>query len=174
MSGALSKRPNRRSLAVIQMHHASLPHARTPAAGLPIWLVLAALLALPVNAPPASARTQASITVARLVNQVRAAHGTDRLDVHEHLNHVALDQAQRMAQRGALFHNPNLISAMVGDWQWVGENVGYGPNVEKVQAAFMNSRTHRANILDPDYTRLGTATIRRGTRVWVVQVYLAT
>ena len=78
-----------------------------------------------------------------------------------------------MAQRGALFHNPNLISAMVGDWQWVGENVGYGPNVKKVQAAFMNSRTHRANILDPDYTRLGTATIRPGTRVWVVQVYLA-
>ena len=150
-------------------------HPRGPLAtvALPIWPVLAALLALQINAPPASAQSDLSTAVAHRVNQARDNRGIDRLDVRGHLNDVALDQAQRMARRGVLFHNPNLAGDMVGDWQWVGENVGYGPDVKTVHAAFMHSPPHRDNIVDPDFTRLGTAAVRRGTHVWVVHVFLA-
>ena len=78
-----------------------------------------------------------------------------------------------MARRGVLFHNPNLAGETIGDWRRVGENVGYGPDVLSVHTALMASQHHRANILDRGYTRLGTAAVRRGTRVWVVQVFLA-
>jgi uncharacterized protein YkwD len=151
------------------LHHPCPPAA----ARLPIWLLLAALLALPINAPPASAQSDLSLVVAQLVNRARDNRGIDQLDVRGHLNQVALGQARRMAQRGSLFHNPNLAGEMVGDWQWVGENVGFGPDVRTVQTAFMRSPLHRANILDRRFTRLGTAAVRRGTRVWVVQVFLA-
>ena len=50
---------------------------------------------------------------------------------------------------------------MVGDWRWVGENVGFGPSVRSVHTALMASQGHRANILDQKYTRLGTAAVRR-------------
>ena len=151
------------------MHHHRGPVAT---ASLPIWLVLAALLALLINAPPAAAQSDLSIAVAQLVNQARDNRGIDRLDVRGHLNDVALDHAQRMARRGVLFHNPNLADQMVGDWRSVGENVGYGPDVKTVHAAFIKSPPHRANIVDRDFTRLGTAAVRRGTHVWVVQVFL--
>jgi len=120
-----------------------------------------------------SAPSELSADVARLVNRARDRRGIHQLEVRAHLNGVAFRQAQRMADRGTLFHNPNLASEMIGDWQWVGENVGYGPDVETVHTAFMNSQPHRANILDRAYTRLGTAAILRGTRVWLVQVFLA-
>ena len=153
------------------VHH---PHRR-PCAGvsLPIWLLLTALVTVQLNAPPASARSELSITVAQLVNGTREDRGLERLDVRGHLNAVALEQAQRMARRGVLFHNPNLADQMIGDWHWVGENVGYGPSVRNVHTALMASPAHRANILDEDYTRLGTAAVRRDNRVWVVQVFLA-
>ena len=154
------------------MHHRPTRGTRVTV-GLPISLLLAALLALQVQAPPAAAQSDLSLAVAQLVNQARANRDIDRLDLRGHLNDVALGQAQRMARRGALFHNPNLVSEMVGDWRWVGENVGFGPDVQRVHAAFMHSPPHRANILDRDYTRLGTAAVRRDGRVWVVQVFLA-
>jgi uncharacterized protein YkwD len=129
---------------------------------LPIWLVLAALLAPQVNAPQASAQGDLGMAVAQRVNQARDNRGIDRLDVRGHLNDVALDQAQRMARRGVLFHNPNLAGDMVGDWQWVGENVGYGPDVKTVHAAFMRSPLHRAQHRGPrlHQTRHGSGSPR--------------
>ena len=149
------------------------PRHRRATAGPPVWLLLTVLLALQISAPPASAQSDLSTAVAQLVNQARDNRGIDRLDVRGHLNDVALDHAQRMARRGTLFHNPDLADAMVGDWHSVGENVGYGPDVKTVHAAFMKSLPHRANLVDRDFTRLGTAAVRRGTHVWVVQVFLA-
>jgi uncharacterized protein YkwD len=136
--------------------------------------VLVALLALQVGAPPASAHGGGlGNRVTQLVNGTRADRGLVRLEVRAHLNDVALDQALRMARRGAVFHNPDLVGEMVGDWLWVGENVGQGMDLPSVHADFLASPAHRANVLDGDFTRLGGAVIRRDGRVWVVQVFLA-
>ena len=129
------------------------------------------LLSLMVCALPATARSDAAITVARLVNEARDSHGRPRLEVRDHLNHVAYEQAVRMAARGVLFHNPHLADEVRGDWAWVGENVGYGPDVRTVHAAFMASPRHRANVLDRDFDELGTGVVRSDGRVWVVHVF---
>jgi uncharacterized protein YkwD len=54
----------------------------------------------------------------------------------------------------------------------LGENVGSGPSVEAIQAAFMNSPGHRANILNPEFNwaGAGVAVAGNGT-VYVVQVF---
>jgi uncharacterized protein YkwD len=132
-----------------------------------------ALLAVLVTAPPAASTEAQASDVARLVNYARVHHDLTALDVRDHLNELARDQAVRMADRGVLFHNPGLADGISGDWRFVGENVGFGPDVRTVQTAFMSSSDHRANILDRDYTRLGTGAVRRGERMWVVQVFLA-
>jgi len=150
------------------MRHSDHPRTRL----IPVLLV--ALIALQVGAPPASAQLGGvGNRVTGLVNDSRAELGLPRLDVRAHLNNVALDQAQRMARRGAVFHNPNLVREMVGDWRWVGENVGQGTDLPSVHADFLASPPHQANVLDRDYTRLGAAAVRRDGRVWVVQVFLA-
>jgi hypothetical protein len=76
-----------------------------------------------------------------------------------------------MARTDDLYHNPNLGSA-VRNWQAVGENVGRGGDVPSLHQAFMNSPSHRANILDRDFTEVGVGTYVDGNGIlWVTEVF---
>ena len=132
-------------------------------------LALAAVLTGALTAAPASATTAEDSLTARL-NGARSDHGVPSLATRSDLVAVARAQATRMADSGTLYHNPNLTTD-VTNWRWVGENVGYGPDVQTVHVAFMNSDGHRANILDTDYTEVGVGVVERGDRVWVAEVF---
>ena len=108
--------------------------------------------------------------VVRMVNQERIAHSRAKLRVKEDLTLVAQRWTQKMADSGTLAHNPRLTKQVKG-WRYVGENVGYGPDNPTVQAAFMQSPGHRANILDRDYSQIGVGTVLQGDRIWVTQVF---
>jgi uncharacterized protein YkwD len=132
-------------------------------------LALAAVLTGALTAAPAGANTAEDSLTARL-NGARADRGLPSLATRSDLVTVARAQATRMADSGTLYHNPNLTTD-VTNWRWVGENVGYGPDVQTVHVAFMNSDGHRANILDTDYTEVGVGVVERGDRVWVAEVF---
>jgi uncharacterized protein YkwD len=132
-------------------------------------LALAAVLTGALTAAPASATTAEDSLTARL-NGARSEQGLPSLATRSDLVAVARAQATRMADSGTLYHNPNLTTD-VTNWRWVGENVGYGPDVQTVHVAFMNSDAHRANILDTDYTEVGIGVVERGDRVWVAEVF---
>ena len=132
-------------------------------------LALAAVLTGTLTAAPAGATTAEDSLTARL-NGARSDHGVPSLATRSDLVAVARAQATRMADSGTLYHNPNLTTD-VTNWRWVGENVGYGPDVQTVHVAFMNSDGHRANILDTDYTEVGVGVVERGDRVWVAEVF---
>lgn len=108
--------------------------------------------------------------VAEQIDQARAARGIRSLDTRAGLSDVARTWAEQMARTGVLRHNPRLTTE-VENWRWVGENVGFGPDVRTMQEAFMRSPGHRANVLDRDYTQVGVGVARRDGRVWVVQVF---
>src|SRR5438105_599175 len=94
-----------------------------------------------------------------LVNSARAAAGLPALADDSRLDAIATAQAQRMAARDAIYHNPNLKSdadAAGVNWQWIGENVGVGPDVQSVHSAFMASPGHHENIVYRGYTVIGT------------------
>ena len=132
-------------------------------------LALAAVLTGTLTAAPAGATTAEDSLTARL-NGARSDQGLPSLATRSDLVAVARAQATRMADSGTLYHNPNLTTD-VTNWRWVGENVGYGPDVQTVHVAFMNSEDHRANILDTDYTEVGVGVVERGDRVWVAEVF---
>ncbi len=132
-------------------------------------LALAAVLTGTLTAAPAGATTAEDSLTARL-NGARSDQGLPSLATRSDLVAVARAQATRMADSGTLYHNPNLTTD-VANWRWVGENVGYGPDVQTVHVAFMNSDAHRANILDTDYTEVGVGVVERGDRVWVAEVF---
>jgi len=119
----------------------------------------------------ASASSNPGAAFVAATNQARAAVGLPGLSVSADLTAAATRQAQNMAESDTLFHTPNLGSGLCC-WAMVGENVGDGPSVSVIQAAFMASPEHRANILRSAYTQIGVGYVidKHGT-LWVSEVF---
>jgi len=83
---------------------------------------------------------------------------------------VAREHAARMADEGRLYHNARLGDEVTG-WQALGENVGRGRAVDQIHTAFMESPSHRANILDARFTQIGLGVVVRDGEMWVVEVF---
>jgi uncharacterized protein YkwD len=136
---------------------------RTP---IPLASLLAALAALAVAtglllvpAAPARAQDAGAAAVERrmveLTNQARAAVGARPLQVDARLAATSRDWSCRMAAAGTLRHDPNFAASGAK-----GENVawrsGAGADVGlQLHNQFMSSPGHRANLLNPRWTRLG-------------------
>ncbi len=123
-----------------------------------------------VTGQAAATSNPASAFVAA-TNQARAAVGLSGLSVSADLTAAATHQAQRMAAADALFHTPNLGAGLCC-WAMVGENVGDGPSAAVIQAAFMASPEHRANILRAAFNQVGIGYVidSHGT-LWVSEVF---
>lgn len=105
------------------------------------------------------------------IAQERSSRGLGALAFAEDLQVVARRHAQRMADRGEPYHNPDL-GTEVQDWEIVAENVGVGPDVDTIHRAFMDSQEHRDIILHPDLTQLGVGVVGTNDgRLWVVEVF---
>ena len=96
--------------------------------------------------------------------QARAAHGLPMLHLDPTLERVAHNQTHYMAAAGDLSHAaaPGLDfpSRMIrsGFGRRASENIGRGPLTDRqIVRAWMNSTSHRNNILDPSYSRYGFA-----------------
>lgn len=134
-------------------------------------LVLALLATLaPLVPSAASADSSMERQFIAAVNRERAAQGLPSLSTSGDLTSVARSWSGRMADESKLYHNPSLGSQVSG-WKKVGENVGRGPNVDAIHAAFMASPGHRRNILDADWTQIGMGVVVRDGTVWVTQVF---
>ncbi len=124
---------------------------------------------LVVTAAPAHGSTSGGFVAA--INGARAQQGRAALASRADLSRIALRHAQQMARSNSLHHNPGL-TRQVTNWNAVAENVGVGGNVSTLHRAFMRSRSHRANILDRQYTEIGVgvAVDARGV-LWVAEVF---
>lgn len=116
------------------------------------------------------APAQAEVGFADHIGQERSARGLGGLAPASDLQAVARRHAQRMAERGEPYHNPNLGSEVDG-WAVVSENVGAGSNVAQIHDAFMASKTHRDIILSGELTQLGVGVVAADGQLWVVEVF---
>jgi len=123
-------------------------------------LVFASLFALVPSPARASASTDAAQFVAD-TNRERAAKGVGTLATNDALAGVAQRWSAQMSSSAHLAHNPNLFNDIdryvTTNWRKVAENVGTGPDVESIQAAFVNSPEHYQNMTDPAFTEIGVA-----------------
>lgn len=114
---------------------------------------------------------QAEARYVQLINAERTARGLQPLSVDPDLVAGARYQAQAIRDAGRLFHNPDLGSVTTG-WTWIGENVGYGSDVDGLHSAFMASSGHRANILKSGATHVGVGVVVDGATIWVAEVFM--
>jgi hypothetical protein len=105
------------------------------------------------------------------INAARGSRGP--LAVDGTLVTVARRHSQRMANSGSIYHNGNLSKEVPAGWKSLGENVGMGPTCDDIHEAFMNSPSHRANILDPDFNFVGVGVVVAGDgTIFVTEVFM--
>ena len=135
-----------------------------------IAFVAVALLAL-FGGPLGMGRAQAGYTadLTAMTNADRAAARLKALSTAGDLQSLAQRRSDEMARAGRIYHTSNLGSKVSG-WKRLGENVGRGPNLSDIETAFMNSPSHRENILDPGFTQLGVGVTFDGKEFFYVAV----
>jgi uncharacterized protein YkwD len=122
-----------------------------------------------------------SQTLADLTNAERTRAGLTPLVPSSPLTTAAQLQADQLASLQVLEHDvpagryptpADRLAAAGYPWQAYGENLasGYSTAADTI-AGWMNSSGHRANILNPSYTRIGVAayTTPSGTIYWCQQ-----
>lgn len=138
----------------------------------PLALVVGVLL-VPTQASAATPAEEYAAQAFATTNHVRDDRDRRALKPNPCLRQAAVQQARRMASRREIFHQ-QLEPLLSGcDMDLVGENVAYGyrSGAAVVEDGWMESRGHRANILEQGYSRMGIAA-RRGEdgRWYVAQV----
>lgn len=89
------------------------------------------------------------------LNEQRSREGRSELLTHDDMTDAAAVWALDMAERSALEHSSDITTGLPAEWLVAGENVGRGTTVESLVEAFMESPTHRANVLDERFTHIG-------------------
>ena len=121
--------------------------------------------------PDASAGASAyEQEVVRLVNQERARYGLSALTIRADLCGYARVKSQDMHDSGYFSHtSPNygtpfeMMKAFGVTYAHAGENIAMGYSTpEAVVSAWMNSESHRANILSASYTEIGVGYVADG------------
>lgn len=108
--------------------------------------------------------------VVRLTNQQREVQGVPTLRTSPLLEQAAAQKAQHMIQTGVFEHYYQSGETTISPWQFVdeqgydyfyaGENLGkdFSLAADLVQA-WVDSPTHRENLLNPNYTEIGVAVV---------------
>lgn len=126
-----------------------------------VWPILPALAAMET---PSDAQQAAAI-----VNQARQQKGLAPLTPDPTLARLALLKAQDMAERGYFGHQSptygspfDMLRSAGISYRYAGENLAGAPDVETAHNNLMASPGHRANILNPNYTRVGIGVVEGG------------
>jgi uncharacterized protein YkwD len=139
-----------------------------------------ALSAVPGARLPVTSSVAAEVV--DLTNVERTDRGRARLRANPRLMQAAQIHAEQMARAGRMAHvlpdaayprTEDRLAAADYRWQTYGENVAVGQSSAAAALdGWMHSPGHRKNILNPDFTELGTgyATDRAG-RTYYVQVF---
>ena len=125
------------------------------ALGLPLLLTVFLFVVGATHAPAAHA---AGASLVQAHNQVRAAHGLRSLRVDARLTRMSRRRARHLVQTRVFTHAP-LDPVLALGFTLVGENLADGGTPQSAMRAWMASPSHRANLLDPRFTRIGTATL---------------
>jgi uncharacterized protein YkwD len=153
-----------------------MTRTRTALARIALAATLAAGLT-GLTASPASATVTQRTKMYRATNHSRVNHEVRRVGIHDRVSKLARRHSMAMAAKGGIFHTSASVIQnryLDGlDWNLWGENVGVTTGtVAELQAAFMDSPLHRANILDRRFRRVAVGTYRddRGL-LWVTIVF---
>ena len=136
-----------------------------------VALVVVVLVAGATTSAGAQDLTRRGRTL-RLLNQQRKKHGLPVFRLNRSLSYSAWRHSKRMVRRGYLFHTQDLYSFVraYGPSRW-GENVGQATWLRQVVSMWMRSASHRQNVLNRGFRRVGVGVVRARGWVWVTAIF---
>lgn len=160
-------------------------HTETRAFALALFVVLTLILTANTSLPSRTPQTSAvaSSELVMLTNEYRKESGVPLLTENSQLTMAAEAKARDMAERSYFSHqtpegeDPWVFLDKVGyAYASAGENLAVNFNKSTtVTTAWMNSPTHRTNILNSEFTEIGVGTaqgVYKGhTATFVVQLF---
>lgn len=134
---------------------------------------VAAFLLVLATGAVASASPSSEAEFVTLMNQSRSAAGLAPLTTHGDLIAGARSHTAEMIPTGTIFHSTSgQLSSVTSGWVVMGENVGKGPNPAVLHRAFMESASHKANILG-DFDRVGVGVaVDEGGKLYVTVLFM--
>ena len=128
----------------------------------------------------ASAQSVEARQLMEATNQDRAQHGLGPLHWDSALARAAQRHAELMVGQRALSHQypgEAELETRVGEqgahFHVVAENLAAAPTPASLEAEWMQSPGHRANILDPRLNEIGVGMVRQGGYLWAVEDFSA-
>lgn len=128
------------------------------------------------NAPVTSLEMQ----MINLVNQERSKNGLQPLTIDMRIIKTARMKSQDMIVKKYFDHQSptygspfDLIKSQGITYKTAGENIAGAATVDRAHTLLMNSAGHRANILNPKYTKIGIGIIQGGPYgLMITQLFL--
>lgn len=130
----------------------------------------------PAPTPSISGLSAIEAEVVRLVNVERQREGLRPLEASVELSNVARKKSEDMGKNNYFNHNSptygspfDMMKSFGIKYGTAGENIAKGQlSAQSVVRAWMNSSGHRANIMNPSFTRIGVGYYQtgNGTNYW--------
>ena len=128
----------------------------------------------PTPMPEDTLETTFAEQVVKLVNQERIKAGLNEVTLDKTIENAALIRAKEITQSFSHTRpNGSNFSTVLKEqgitYKGAGENIAWGQkSPEEVMKAWMNSQGHRANILNPNFTKIGVGHYQntKGTDYW--------
>jgi uncharacterized protein YkwD len=105
------------------------------------------------------------------VNDFRAANGVPALAWEEGAYQKARDWSQHMANQRKISHS-RLSDGVPAGWRTIGENVAVNTSLEGAMRALEASPGHRANLLNPKFTKVAIGVVQAHGSYWVTEVFI--
>lgn len=126
------------------------------------------------NSKPNTEQSNFTKQVVKLVNEERAKAGLSALSIDNNITSAALTRAKEIEKSFSHTrpNGSNFSSALTENnvkFLGSGENIAYGQtSPEQVMKGWMNSPGHRANILNPKFTKIGVGYYKnsKGISYW--------
>ena len=141
-----------------------------------VRLIILLLFALSRITVAQSGASAAERSLFKAANRERTAHALHALKWDPALARAARNHAAAMAKRNAAEHHfsgepslPARVTKAGGRFLSLSENVVKSMSASQAHSQFMNSTSHRANILDREMDSVGIGVAERGKRLFVVE-----
>ncbi|NLJ58003.1 MAG: hypothetical protein GX339_04060 [Tissierellia bacterium] len=123
---------------------------------------------------PTSSNLNYEQKVAELVNIERQKVGLAPLTLDSAISNVARAKSKDMSDNNYFAHQSptygsagNMLTQFGVKWSAWGENIAAGQSTpEAVVRAWMNSESHKANILSPNFSKIGVGYVNSGRPYW--------
>jgi len=133
-------------------------------------------------AQTASVDEASEAKIAQEINEIRKKEGLKPLKVDARLRQIARGHSELLAKHKELKDQfpeeaalkDRIMSSTMKKVDSGAENSGQNVKLEGVNQMFLDSPTHRANLLNPKFNTMGIGVVKDAETHWVTQVFVET